>query len=78
MPPARVQHLWARAAPYEEPDMPRRKKDHASQVPREEPVSNDLSQYLSIRQTADLMGVDPDHVNRLLLAGKLRGVKPGG
>lgn len=41
-------------------------------------MSKDLTQYVTTKQAADLMGVAQDHVNHLLLVGKLRGVKPGG
>ncbi len=30
------------------------------------------------KQAAEILGVEPDHINRLLLEGKLRGIKPSG
>ncbi len=41
-------------------------------------MSNDLSKYVTTKQAAEMMGVAQDHINRLLLEGKLRGIKPGG
>lgn len=37
--------------------------------------SLDLTQYVSTRGAARLLGVDPDHVNHLLLIGRIRGRK---
>ncbi len=44
----------------------------------EEPMSTDLSQYVTTKQAAEMLGVAQDHINHLLLSGKLRGIKPGG
>lgn len=40
-------------------------------------MSKDLSLYVTTKQAAEIMGVAPDHVNRLLIGGKLRGQKLG-
>ncbi len=44
---------------------------------QENGMSDNLSDYLTTRQAAELLGVAPDHVNRLLIAGKLKGQKVG-
>ena len=41
-------------------------------------MSNDISQYVTTKQAAELLGVAQDHVNHLLITGRLRGIKPGG
>lgn len=40
-------------------------------------MSDTLSDYISTRQAAELLGVDRSQVNRLLIDGKLKGMKPG-
>lgn len=41
-------------------------------------MSKDLTQYVTTRQAAEMLGVAPDHVNHLIRVGKLRGNKLGG
>lgn len=41
------------------------------------PMSGDLAQYVTTKQAADMLGVIPTQINRLLLDGKLKGFKPG-
>jgi excisionase family DNA binding protein len=43
----------------------------------EESGSNDLSQYVTTRQAAEILGVVTDHINHLLISRKLRGIKLG-
>ena len=40
-------------------------------------MSDNLSDYLTTRQAAELLGVDRTHINRLLIDGKLKGQKIG-
>ncbi len=42
-----------------------------------EPMSNDLTQYVTTKQAAGMLGVTPDHVIRLLTENRLRGIMPG-
>ncbi len=44
----------------------------------DEPMSDDLSRYVTTREAAEMLGVATEHINHLLLRGKLRGIKPGG
>jgi excisionase family DNA binding protein len=41
-------------------------------------MSKDLTQYVTTKQAAEMLGVTQDFINALLIKGKLRGVKPGG
>jgi excisionase family DNA binding protein len=41
-------------------------------------MSKDLTQYVDTKQASQILGVAQDHINRLLISGKLRGVKLGG
>ena len=42
-----------------------------------EEMSKDLTQYVTTRKAAELLGVDRTHINRLVRAGRLKGIKPG-
>ena len=37
-----------------------------------------LSKYVTTRQAAEMLGTATTHINRLLIDGKLNGIKPGG
>ncbi len=41
-------------------------------------MSKDLTQYVTTKQAAEMLGVTQDFINRLLLDNRLRGFKPGG
>ncbi len=43
----------------------------------EDPMSKDLTQYITTKQAAELMGVDQTHINRLLIEKRLKGFKWG-
>jgi len=40
-------------------------------------MSNDLTQYVTTKQAARILGVATEHVNRLLIEKKLKGLKLG-
>lgn len=40
-------------------------------------MTKDLTKYVTTRQAAEMMGVVTEHINRLLIDGKLRGLKMG-
>ena len=40
-------------------------------------MTTDLTKYVTTRQAAEMLGVETDHINHLLIAKKLRGVKLG-
>lgn len=40
-------------------------------------MSKDLTQYVTTRRAAELLGVDRTHVNRLLIEKRIKGIKPG-
>ena len=40
-------------------------------------MSKDLTQYVTTKQAADLMGVVGDHVYRLIEAGKIKSIRLG-
>ena len=40
-------------------------------------MSRDLSKYVTTKQAADMLGVVTEHVNRLLIDRRLRGLKMG-
>lgn len=40
-------------------------------------MSKDLTQYVTTAQAADMLGVVTEHINHLLLAGRLKGTKFG-
>jgi len=40
-------------------------------------MSNDLSDFITTKAAAELLGVDRKHINHLLSEGKLKGTKPG-
>ncbi len=40
-------------------------------------MTTDLTQYVTTAQAAKMMGVWPEHVNHLLIAGKIKGQKFG-
>ena len=41
-------------------------------------MSKDLTQYVTTKQAAELLGVEQSHIRLLLGRNKLRGIKPGG
>jgi len=41
-------------------------------------MSKDLTQYVTTKQAAELLGVDRTHINRLLIEKRIKGVKVGG
>ncbi|MGB8645617.1 MAG: helix-turn-helix domain-containing protein [Anaerolineae bacterium] len=57
----------------------RKSKPKAASSPgaEEEPMSTDLSQYVTTKQAAEMMGVDDSSVRHLLIGGRLRGQKIG-
>lgn len=58
----------------------RANKSHgaANVSPEDMEMSKDLTQYVTTKQAAEMLGVDPDHINHLLAKNKIRGIKPGG
>lgn len=46
-------------------------------VVEEEPMSNDMTQYVTTEAAADLLGVSSNHIRLLLGRKKLRGMKLG-
>ncbi len=40
-------------------------------------MSKDLTQYVTTRRVAEMLGVTADHIIRLLTADRSRGIKPG-
>lgn len=57
----------------------RARKNGALAAPSSEDneMSNDLTQYASTRRAAELLGVVPDHVYRLIEGGKIKSVRLG-
>ena len=70
---------------YQEPIMPVRKsksttkENGSSIVPdnMESAMPSDLKQYVTTKQAAEKMGVDPAHASHLVKTGKLKGIKLG-
>lgn len=46
-------------------------------TPGDNEMSKDLTKYVTTRQAAELLGVETDHINHLLVAQKITGVKMG-
>jgi excisionase family DNA binding protein len=43
----------------------------------DDPMSRDLTKYVTTRQAAEMLGVKQDHIRKLLGLGKVRGIKLG-
>lgn len=43
----------------------------------ETPMSDSLSDYVTTKEAAELLGVDRTHINRLRIEGRIRGVQLG-
>jgi excisionase family DNA binding protein len=60
--------------------MPRRKNVRGISPPttdEDDPMTKDLTKYVTTRQAAELLGVTQDHITRLLTGEKIRGIKLG-
>jgi hypothetical protein len=47
----------------------------ARAIEEDDPMAKDLTKYVTTKQAAGISGVAQDHVNRLLIAKKLKGTK---
>src|SRR5512135_1881898 len=55
----------------------KRIRSASSSNDKEEAMTKDLTQYVTTKQAAEMLGVVTEHINHLLLAGRLKGTKFG-